>query len=345
VPDRLKVKARIVKLTRPMQADEDMVYPDTTTHTLYQIIRVLHSEGPVYGKNEILAVEFSQVDRSATGTEDFRVGDVHQLELIPFRKANERARSARSNDDIKRSDLAPFWVRNRKGKRTQTHGPDHGSDRAPIVMIGNSLQRKGIDFPELSEALGQRVASVESGGQTSAYQLAVLSRYCKAEQKPDYIILLTMRDVLTRPAYNGLGTKWEKPILQALGDDSDLKALMSRLTDPDQKAFNFSGNLEKSFLPLIVQSAREAGIKLIVLRYKTIEFGEERPSAYSDKATKYAAEMAAYFEREGIAYIDYTLNPEITLDMYSKGSHFNELGRSTWTHLVAADLEKILANK
>jgi hypothetical protein len=212
-------------------------------------------------------------------------------------------------------------------------------------MIGNSLQRYGIDFPKLSEALGQRVASVESGGQASAYQLAVLSRYCKVEEKPDYIVLLTMRDVLTRPAYNGLGTKWEKPTLEALGDDTELEELMLSLTDPDLKVYDFGGNLEKSFLPIIVQRAKEAGIQLVVLRYKTIEFAEERPGIHNENLTTYAAEMAAYFEREGIPLVDYTLHPGLTLDLYGKGSHFNEQGRAVWTRIVAADLERVLANK
>ena len=127
--------------------------------------------------------------------------------------------------------------------------------------------------------------------------------------------------------------------------ESELKALMLSLTDPDQKPYNFSGNLEKSFLPLIVRRAKEAGIKLIVLRYKTIEFGEERPGVYSDKAMKYAAELAAYLKKEGVPFVDYTLHPEITLDMYGKGSHFNELGRAAWTRLVAADLKRFLADK
>jgi hypothetical protein len=52
-----------------------------------------------------------------------------------------------------------------------------------------------------------------------------------------------------------------------------------------------------------------------------------------------------YLEKQGVHFFDYSVHPEITLEMYGKGSHFNERGRSAWPRLVAEDLKQVIAEE
>ncbi|MBI2931101.1 MAG: hypothetical protein HYY16_05580, partial [Planctomycetes bacterium] len=114
LPDRLEVKAKLVRKTAPPVADEEEIYPDTLGTLLYEIQEVLAGD---YARRELLVVDWVQYDGGFTSIEDLSIGEVHHLILEPLRHARRRddaLRSAGTTDDVKRRDLPAFWVVERR---------------------------------------------------------------------------------------------------------------------------------------------------------------------------------------------------------------------------------------
>ena len=114
LPSRLEVRAKIIKRSEPPLPDAAEIYPDTLTHTLYQIQEVFDGE---YRESELLVVDWIQRDKETTEADNFFEGDVHHLVLEPLKAAARKDKSigiSNSVDDIKSNDLPAFWVIRRK---------------------------------------------------------------------------------------------------------------------------------------------------------------------------------------------------------------------------------------
>jgi hypothetical protein len=112
VPKKLEVKARIVKKTEPPIPDAAELYPNTTTYTLYKILKVVKVEGR-YPLSELLVVEWVQKDLDPMDAFDYMEGDEHHLVLIPLRDAEEKdsaLRSAKFVNEVNRPELPAFWM-------------------------------------------------------------------------------------------------------------------------------------------------------------------------------------------------------------------------------------------
>jgi len=79
------------------------------------------------------------------------------------------------------------------GMATEAADDDH------LVMLGNSMQGCGIDFPRLSKAIGHRVESQVSGGVMSAHKFAMLWNVAHSANKPKVAIVVFRLGNITRP--------------------------------------------------------------------------------------------------------------------------------------------------
>jgi hypothetical protein len=106
--------------------------------------------------------------------------------------------------------------------------------------------------------------------------------------------------------------------------------------DPHQWSgpkWDFNSMVERSFLPDIIQITREKGINLILVREKNINvmtLADESPDMLT-----YYQEMADYLKKEGVTFLDFAHDPELTLDLFRDEMHLTPQGRQVFTRLVA----------
>ncbi len=108
-----------------------------------------------------------------------------------------------------------------------------------------------------------------------------------------------------------------------------------------EQLFDFDHQIDRSFLPHIIQLTKDRGIQLILVRIRArwAVLGEpENP-----KLTKYMEGMNLYLKQKGVPLIDYTFDDRVKLSMYAEGSHLNEPGMNEFTKQVfAGDLKALL---
>jgi hypothetical protein len=107
---------------------------------------------------------------------------------------------------------------------------------------------------------------------------------------------------------------------------------------------DFKANVEKSFLPHMLDIAKRKGFTLVITRHKSRQFAENLAEANTPVVQKYRKEIAAYVTERGQVFLDYELEPALKIEHYGNGSHLNRgEGRATWTRLLAEDVKALLA--
>ena len=107
--------------------------------------------------------------------------------------------------------------------------------------------------------------------------------------------------------------------------------------------WDFNARVEKSFLPDMIQIARERGINLIMVREKN-----SRAMTIQDESPdirKYFQEMADFLKKEGVPLLDFSHNPELTMDLFQDEMHLNSKGQTVFTQLVAESFLSLLKEK
>jgi hypothetical protein len=215
-----------------------------------------------------------------------------------------------------------------------------------LVMIGNSMQGCGIDFPQLSAAVGCEVKSIVSGGVLSAHKFAALWNVAHGKSKPKAAIIVFRLGNITRPTARVTGKYGEK--LRAICADPELKRIVDDLAYSENAGKvsgpTFADAVERSFLPQMVHVAAENDIRLILVRFRSRRYAE-RPGSESEAMAQYSRDLTAYLEKRSVHFLDYVDEPLLTADCYANGDHFNEKGKGLWTPMVAADLKAILAGR
>jgi hypothetical protein len=111
--------------------------------------------------------------------------------------------------------------------------------------------------------------------------------------------------------------------------------------------FDFPAQLERSFLPEIVRIAREAGIKLVLVRLPTRTTAENDPQSlpawHRDWMPGYEADLFAWLAEQGVGSLDFEGDPRIPVDWFARGDHLGEEpGQAEFTKILAAALEPYL---
>lgn len=224
----------------------------------------------------------------------------------------------------------------------------HAAEDFTLVMIGNSMQGTGIDFPSLSRRIGHKVESLKSGGAMSAWKFATLWHVAKRASRPKFVLVSTRRNYVTLPVCRVEG-KYGRAIKRAVAGDPALEKIIAEVAHPtqgggDRKEFNFAKAVDRSFLPHMIRAVRAAGMQLILVRAHSRSFAKGRKAERVKQ--KYAEDLTAYLQTHGATFLDYQSHPKIdVVENYADGDHLNEKGRRAWTALVAADLKAILAGR
>jgi hypothetical protein len=153
-------------------------------------------------------------------------------------------------------------------------------------------------------------------------------------------------DAVKRAAVRPLGPIDNAAVEDALGrvfdprlmDPELLWALQEASERTDEGAFDFAQQVEKSFLPHMINTANAAGVRLVFVRIKRLR--DTTPGKQSPELQTYVASLREYVESRGAALIDFSEDPRLPRDFYTDGDHVDEAGRTITTAMIA---EKIAA--
>ncbi len=104
---------------------------------------------------------------------------------------------------------------------------------------------------------------------------------------------------------------------------------------------DFDRFMPRSVLPLIVDLAREHGMKVCFVRVQRRPVGN-RPPVQSPRMQAYMREFRAYAEQQGMFLHDDTGDPMQTLAMYEDGDHIARAHRQRYTRQFRANLHQLL---
>lgn len=228
-----------------------------------------------------------------------------------------------------------------------------------IVLIGNSMIGEGIDTGTLSGLTKSKVYEIRDNGQLTAWQYLVVKNVVgSAKHVPKLVVVVERINSYTTPHIRVTGDS--KTVIDELrnGEEKVLDALAYGVPPAGKEAltelryWDFKANVEKSFLPSMIEAAKKKGTTLVVVRHKSREFAEDPDfkvaarQPYAPLMTQYRQDMAAYISERGMIFLDYELEPRIKIEHYGNGSHLNRgAGRALWTELMAEDLNAVLAGK
>jgi hypothetical protein len=105
------------------------------------------------------------------------------------------------------------------------------------------------------------------------------------------------------------------------------------------QALDFDRQLERSFLPEIVRITRENGIRLVLVRTKTLRFPNEETEPLDLKT--YMNKMSAYLEANDVVFLDYGQEPSLEDRFFYDPLHLNEDGRVVFTALLIEALRSL----
>ena len=110
------------------------------------------------------------------------------------------------------------------------------------------------------------------------------------------------------------------------------------LYTPEQ--FDFSNRVDESFLPDIIELARKRGIQLILVRLKSQMAGVG--NAESAALSGYVAGLSAYLTEQGVVFLDYGRDANLSEDLFADLLHLSPQGRRVFTGMLAGGLNEVL---
>jgi hypothetical protein len=135
---------------------------------------------------------------------------------------------------------------------------------------------------------------------------------------------------LTMPPWSGSkpgkhGPRFKEALNQRFGLER-LRGSAGDLVEADAAAgesapdYDFARAVEGSFLPPIIELARQRGVGLVFMRAQERP-GPQGPPAQDPRMAAYLDQLRAYLDARGIPFHDFTGDPELTLDLYDSGDH------------------------
>jgi hypothetical protein len=126
------------------------------------------------------------------------------------------------------------------------------------------------------------------------------------------------------------------------GDDNmDPNFLSGALAAADDylysaEVLDFDGQVGRSFLPDLIQLAKDHDVQLVLVRMRILRFvapGSE-PPALRD----YNEKLAAYLADNGVVYLDYSGEQSLTRETFADPLHMNDQGKAIFTDMLGEDL-------
>lgn len=107
------------------------------------------------------------------------------------------------------------------------------------------------------------------------------------------------------------------------------------------QALNFDCQLNRSFLPEIVRLAREKGMRLVLIRAKTMRYPTEESEPLALKI--YMQKLSAYLAANDVVLLDFGQDPRLKPEYFYDPLHLNEEGRLVFTALIVNALNALPA--
>ncbi len=114
-------------------------------------------------------------------------------------------------------------------------------------------------------------------------------------------------------------------------------------TSLDPNDHDFDAMVGASFLPHLLQIAREKGIQLVFYEVKRRPNANGRPGEESPTAPEYMQALRTYLEKEGARFFDETHEPDVTLDFYGSGDHVADAMMARYTELFWKKVGKLVS--
>lgn len=285
-------------------------------------------------------------------------------------------------------------------------------EQPEVVVIGNSLVERGVDFAELTKLSGKGTLRVASGGSASALWYLLLKHQIAAAETPPAQVVIVFKDNVFSVPNLSVNGKYQPIIEQYAGEDEPLleelayrnfmpvleqfftlhsawvrynpavrETLMEQVRrswlaplfsiepidvdsavnrsfrvenfDPQligqaerqaeleiqnlSRNYDFYQFVDESFLPAILQVAKEADIQLIFVRYRARHYVEyPRQDSVMDA---YFTDMKLYLEAHGAVLVDFSADTRIQMEHFAEGDHYNGDGRIIFTEMLAEMLK------
>lgn len=104
---------------------------------------------------------------------------------------------------------------------------------------------------------------------------------------------------------------------------------------------DFARNMPRSVLPLIVDLAKQHGLKVGFVRVQRRPVNN-RPPEQSPRLQQYVRDFRAYVEAQGMLFHDDTGDPQQTLAMYEDGDHVGREHRQRYTRIFWVHMNRLL---
>jgi len=105
------------------------------------------------------------------------------------------------------------------------------------------------------------------------------------------------------------------------------------------RALDFYGQLDQSFLPEIIRLCKENGIQLVLVRGKTITFSEiPTPAGLS----RYMRNLREYLTQRGVLFVDLEADSRLTVGDFIDRFHVHPEARGIYTQMLSDGLKSVL---
>ncbi len=138
------------------------------------------------------------------------------------------------------------------------------------------------------------------------------------------------------------------PLRRRVNETFDVAKLRDEVMDESTelsgaKAEEFNPDPKHSFLPHMVETAKEAGIPLCFVRQKRYPL-PDGTVPQSESLRRYIAQLRNWLESQGCAFIDLTNDPEPDQSMYNKpgDDHMRRAAKEKMTEIYARKLSPLL---
>ncbi len=105
---------------------------------------------------------------------------------------------------------------------------------------------------------------------------------------------------------------------------------------------NFNASEQRSFLPFMLQYARDNCVRLVFADYKIRSQAEN--TAHNQALDTYNRDLAQYLREQGAALIDFQNDPRITPDFYKDSFHFAGGKDQLFSPIFASEVQKVILN-
>ena len=117
-----------------------------------------------------------------------------------------------------------------------------------------------------------------------------------------------------------------------------LEQAMGTIDGESGASLNFKESLASSFLPLIVEEARQAGTELVLVRHKRQR--DLHPGHQSPELRQYTKELQAWLKGQGVHFVDFSERTEFLAPHYTSADHLGASGQEVFTTLLAQELQE-----